>query len=163
MKRQWKKLLKLFRKINLFNSYIAGVLGGITIILIPKLFNYDDSSTNTSCSDVIAVANTYIVYTTFILVIIAILITLVGIWFSREFSLTKDKEIKENMYEFLEKLGSESQLADRFITELFKHKDISTKIISIAKSRLEIELKQASTESGKAENFGDDLRTEQGK
>ena len=111
----------------------------------------------------IAVANTYIVYTTFILVIIAILITLVGIWFSREFSLTKDKEIKENMYEFLEKLGSESQLADRFITELFKHKDISTKIISIAKSRLEIELKQASTESGKAENFGDDLRTEQGK
>nr|VFK67161.1 MAG: hypothetical protein BECKUNK1418G_GA0071005_11286 [Candidatus Kentron sp. UNK]VFK72544.1 MAG: hypothetical protein BECKUNK1418H_GA0071006_11216 [Candidatus Kentron sp. UNK] len=82
----------IFKIKILLISYLAGMLGGLTFIVISRIFYDDYQSYDSKCaSDVIAIANTYIVYTTLILVIITIIATLAGIWFSKQFSLSKEK------------------------------------------------------------------------
>nr|VFK49282.1 MAG: hypothetical protein BECKTC1821E_GA0114239_11693 [Candidatus Kentron sp. TC]VFK49568.1 MAG: hypothetical protein BECKTC1821D_GA0114238_10818 [Candidatus Kentron sp. TC]VFK65189.1 MAG: hypothetical protein BECKTC1821F_GA0114240_11703 [Candidatus Kentron sp. TC] len=98
-----------------------------------------------NAQDIMAIANTYIVFTTFIFVLLTIAITGAGIWFARWFGISKEKEIRENMRDFFEEIDSDSKLSKRFAKELFKHKEISNELHRLVQSRVESELAQRAT------------------
>nr|VFK27972.1 MAG: hypothetical protein BECKMB1821I_GA0114274_100552 [Candidatus Kentron sp. MB]VFK74487.1 MAG: hypothetical protein BECKMB1821H_GA0114242_100552 [Candidatus Kentron sp. MB] len=148
--------------INIFFGFIAGLLGGAAVMLfshpIVKIINGDNPLLGAKdIPDVIAIANTYIVFTTFIFVLLTIAITGAGIWFARWFGISKDREIRDNMYELSTKLHSDSDLAEKFIKELFSHEEISNKIALIAKDFIDFELNINKTDVSKAEPFFDEL------
>ena len=69
----------IFAILNMFAAFVSGILGGMLIMLlghpIVKLFQNGNPLLGAgSASDVISVANTYIVFTTFIFVLITILV-----------------------------------------------------------------------------------------
>lgn len=155
----------LFKTINLFCSFLAGLLGGMFIILlahpIVKLFQANNPLLNPeSGSDVIAVANTYIVFTTFIFVLITIIVTGGGIWFSKWFGLSKDQEIRENMRELFECIDSDDALAQNFVKRLFEHREIADLLHQLVQARVQDEIKERDIEQEEAVNFSDDLSQE---
>lgn len=135
----------LLGTINIFFGFLAGALGGMLMMLlahpIVEIFQPDNPLIKPeSGSDVIAVANTYIVFTTFIFVVITIVITGAGLWFTKWFGLSKEKEIRENMRDFFESLNEDSKLCDRFVRELFEHKQISDLLHKLVQVRVKSEL-----------------------
>ena len=130
--------------------------------LLARIFHDDYQSYNNKCaSDVIAIANTYIIYTTLVLVIIAIIATLAGVWFAKQFSLSREKEIRESAEDFFSEINSNSQFSDRFVKKLFANKSILRKIESAADTSIEqAEMRrraaiQESNESGGVKDFSE--------
>lgn len=151
-----------FCTINIFASFLAGLLGGLAIVLlahpIAALFQKDNLLLSASSgSDVIAVANTYIVFTTFIFVLITIIVTGTGIWFSKWFGLSKDHEIRENMRELFECLESDDALAQKFVKNLFENRAISDLLHKLVQVRVEDEIRERNIEPDDEVNFSDDL------
>ena len=154
--------------IGLLGGFLAGLLGGMLIMLlghpIASLFQRDNPLLGANGgSDVIAVANTYIVFTTFIFVLITIIVTGTGIWFTKWFGLTKHQEIRENMQDFFQNLDEDSQLANRFVKELFEHKEVSNLLHKLVQSRVESELASRSGEDSECIDFSEDLSTDEEK
>lgn len=113
----------LFSTATLIGGFVAGMLGGFFILLvghpIASMFQKDNPLiSSASGSDVIAVANTYIVFITLIFVLITLFITVAGIWFSKQFAIRKDKEIKDNMHDLFESLNKDGKLAKKFVKGL---------------------------------------------
>lgn len=129
--------------------------------LLLSLFDGYQLYYNTCASDVIAIANTYIVFTTLVLVIIAIIATLAGIWFTKQFSLSKEKEIRESAEDFFAEINSNSQFSDKFVKKLFANESILRKIEGSANIAIEqAEMKrltaiQESNESGGIKDFSE--------
>lgn len=151
-----------FCTINIFASFLAGLLGGLAIVLlahpIAALFQRDNLILGASSgSDVIAVANTYIVFTTFIFVLITIIVTGTGIWFSKWFGLSKDHEIRENMRELFECLESDSALSQKFVKSLFENNAISELLHKLVQARVEDEIRERNTDKDSGVDFSDDL------
>jgi hypothetical protein len=148
--------------VSLLGGFIAGVLGGLLVMLlghpIAEIFQQDNPLIySASGSDVIAVANTYIVFTTFIFVLITIIVTGLGIWFTKWFGLTKHQEIRENMHDFFHQLDKDSELANRFVKSLFDHKEISDLLHQVVQARVESEVKSRTGESDENIDFSNDL------
>jgi len=143
----------IFRVLNILAAFIAGLLGGMLIMLlghpITKLFQSSNPLLGANnASEVISVANTYIVFTTFIFVLITILVTGAGIWFSKWFSITKEKEIRENMRDFFEAIDGDSKLSGKFVKELFEHREISDLLHKLVQARVEEEINARKSEDG---------------
>nr|VFJ72045.1 MAG: hypothetical protein BECKFM1743A_GA0114220_106183 [Candidatus Kentron sp. FM]VFJ72791.1 MAG: hypothetical protein BECKFM1743C_GA0114222_106712 [Candidatus Kentron sp. FM]VFK19641.1 MAG: hypothetical protein BECKFM1743B_GA0114221_106342 [Candidatus Kentron sp. FM] len=157
----------IFITINLFASFLAGLLGALALMLlghpIARLFQSQNPLINTqNASDVIAVANTYIVFTSFIFIMFTLIVAGLGLWFARWFSITKDKEITENLHTLFDALHANSQLADRFAKKLFEHEEISNKLHKLVQIRVERELEQRTLKSGETLDFSDKLTRDDG-
>ncbi|MBK5929074.1 hypothetical protein [Halochromatium salexigens] len=140
----------LFSTINLFGGFLAGLLGG--------LFQSNNALLNPqNGSDVIAVANTYIVFTTFIFVLMTIIVTGAGIYFSKWFGISKEKEIRENMQDLFESLNRDPVLSDRFVKELFEHKSVSDTLHKLVQARVEDEINLRTSEKEDAIDFSSQL------
>nr|VFK52559.1 MAG: hypothetical protein BECKTC1821D_GA0114238_11913 [Candidatus Kentron sp. TC] len=164
-------------KTSVFISVISGASGGLLLILIghplSKLFLPGESQ-SPNASDVISIANTYIVFTTFIFVMITIMIAISSMWFSKWFGSTKDKEIRENQRELLDKLESDPKLADTFISTLLKQQKVEKRVKSVVepiideytdklKTLATKELPQRTTKTGEEINFSGKLTEESGR
>jgi len=108
-------------------------------------------------SEVIAVANTYIVFTTFIFVIITIILTAIGVGFAKWFGISKEKEIKENMRDLFEHIHSDSEVAKKFVKELFSNREISGHLQSLVEAKVEEEKKSLSVDDDADLDFMSDL------
>nr|VFJ78690.1 MAG: hypothetical protein BECKFW1821C_GA0114237_11972 [Candidatus Kentron sp. FW] len=127
--------------------FISGLVGGLSALMLvdpmSKIFDgHRQIAAANTAADVVSIANTYIVFTTFIFVTITVVITAVGLWFAKSFSISKDEEIRESMRGFFETLYSDSKLADKFVKYLSKNDSISNRINAIVEERLQTELKQ---------------------
>jgi len=88
-----------------------------------------------------ATANTYIVYTTFIFVVITLLVTAVGLYFAKWFGAVKEREIQDNMHDFFFNLNTDSTLADSFTKKLFKHTATKERLESLVDAKVKDEIK----------------------
>lgn len=152
----------LFSILNIFTAFVSGILGGVFIMLlghpIVRLFQGDNPLLGAdTASEVISVANTYIVFTTFIFVLITILVTGAGIWFSKWFSITKEKEIRENMRDFFDSIDSDSKLCERFVKELFEHREIAGLLHKLVQARVEEEISLRESERAEGVDFTNDI------
>jgi len=127
-------------------AYLAGLLGGLTFDLFQDAAAAHSRHTSpaswaVSSSDVMATANTYIVYTTFIFVVITLLVTAVGLYFAKWFGAVKEREIQDNMHDFFFNLNTDSTLADSFTKKLFKHTATKERLESLVDAKVKDEIK----------------------
>jgi hypothetical protein len=137
--RFFKNVCKLFVVVFLF------VLGGF---LSPVIFSLFKGSATLSTSDAISVANTYIVFTTFIFAGLAVFIAIIGFVFSQQFAISKEVQLHQLTDELQSivrdnKLDVSIKLVDIALEneDVRKHfeKKLELKIYQILKEKYEID------------------------
>jgi len=148
-------MLTICKLLNTFAAFVAGLLGG-TFIILSFFYIYPNTVSSVYDNhqllrlgakiDVISIANTYIVFTTFIFVTFTILMGALGMWFAKWFSVTKEKEIRENMRDFFKAIDSDSVLAEKFVKGLLEREEISDRLQKLVVARVEEEIKARESE-----------------
>ncbi len=82
-----------------------------------------------SSSDLIAVANTYIVFISIIFILFTIGVTIGGYFFAKAFTAEKLREIHQNIVIIASKLKNDEDTRDVFLDELLKEGPFADKII----------------------------------
>lgn len=150
-------MLTICKLLNTFAAFVAGLLGGMFIVLsfiyvipdtVSVLHDKHQLLRLGAKTDVISIANTYIVFTTFIFVMFTIVMGALGIWFSRWFSMTKEKEIRESMSDFFRAIDSDSVLAGKFVKGLLENDEISDMLRRLVDAKVQEEIKTREPEGG---------------
>lgn len=100
------------------------VIAVISVPLVMSIVNYRPLNNAITGSDSIAIANTFMVFVTFIVVVGTVAITVAGIVYSNWFSKQKVAVIRENMNEVVEALLKEKNLKDEVLLEILKQPKI---------------------------------------
>lgn len=105
---------------------IGGVLGGgvggfLTVIAL----NYFSSVTPVpDMANAVAVANTYIVYTTFLITVVAVGLAFGGIIFTRQFSMDKQAHVAHAYDALVAEIEASNGKAVQIIEEVMKNPDV---------------------------------------
>lgn len=118
--------------------------------------------------DPIGLANTFMVFVTFIVVVGTVAITIAGIMFTSWFSRQKEAIIKDNIIEVTDALLENQSLKERVLEEILKQKPVKKEFLKLIDEHLksqkddfESESKQLKLQLKKdLENFEKTLRTE---
>ncbi len=101
------------------------VIAVISVPFVMSIVNYRPLNSTITGSDSIAIANTFMVFVTFIVVVGTVAITIAGIVYSNWFSKQKVAVIRENMQEVVEALLKEKNLKDEVLLEILKQPKIN--------------------------------------
>lgn len=80
---------------------------------------------NHSPSDSIAVANTYIVFVTFLVVVATVAISIAAVIYTKQYSQTKERLLADNLKEVVEEFSKKGTLQDKLIEGLLNNKTIN--------------------------------------
>jgi len=99
-----------------------GFIGGLTGGLIGGLFsfsaiNYVGRIATVNATDAVSIANTYIVYTTFVIAAVALLLTVAGLIFTQHFAVEKEAHIAHAFSSVLEVVRSDDEKAVKFVQQ----------------------------------------------
>ncbi|PZP12014.1 MAG: hypothetical protein DI602_10445, partial [Aliarcobacter butzleri] len=86
--------------------------------------NYVGIATTTTPMDSVSLANTFMVFVTFILVGVTLVITLASIWFAKSVSEKKIDIIRDNIKEIVDSLLKDKNLKDEVFEEIIKQAHI---------------------------------------
>jgi len=103
-----------------------GFIGGLTGGLIGGLFsfsaiNYVGRIATVSATDAVSIANTYIVYTTFVIAAVALLLTVAGLIFTQHFAVEKEAHIAHAFSSVLEVVRSDDEKAVKFVQQAMEN------------------------------------------
>ncbi len=104
------------------------VIAIISVPLVMSMVNYKPLHSAITGSDSIALANTFMVFVTFIVVVGTIIVTIAGIAYSNWFSKQKVAVIRENIHEVVEALLEDKNLKDEVLSEILKQQKIKNLI-----------------------------------
>jgi len=145
--------LKLFEKA--FQTLLALFVFIFFIELLYKMPFIKDIQTSTPPADTIAIANTYIVYVTFIVVIGTVGLTLAGLYFQKSIAKREGEILNENLEKIIKALETNEQgFRDNFVEQLLESKNIKPLIQEKLDNRVallknELELQSSSIEATK--------------
>lgn len=123
----------------LFSGLLGGVLSyGLIHVTSRELFP-QEVIIPTQASDVISTANTYIVFVTFIFLFITVLLTGVGIVFTRWVGITREREISDLVKDFQQTLQGKHKLAKKFVEEILKNETVSSAMAAEVAERIKAE------------------------
>lgn len=111
-------------------KYFGFLFVQIIITLICVFFvivfieNYIGISTISNPMDSISLANTFMVFVTFILVGVTLVITLASIWFAKTVSEKKIDIIRDNIKEIVESLLNDKNLQDEVFQEIIEQANV---------------------------------------
>lgn len=104
-------------------------------------FNSIPSINPTHKPDSLAVANNFMVFVTFIVVVATVLITLGAMYFTKEFSRDKKLILKENLEDLKEEFLKNKEIRDQFIELLLKDQktivEVDERLNALSKTRLD--------------------------
>ena len=100
----------------------------ISVPLVLSMLNHGPLSNSITGADSVALANTFMVFVTFIVVVGTVVITIAGIVYSNWFSKQKVAVIRENMSEVIDALLEEKDLKDEVLLEVLKQPKIKNLI-----------------------------------
>ena len=86
--------------------------------------NYVGIATTTNPMDSVSLANTFMVFVTFILVGVTLVITLASIWFAKTVSEKKIDIIRDNIKEIVESLLTNKNLQDEVFKEIIEQANV---------------------------------------
>ena len=86
--------------------------------------NYVGIATTTNPMDSVSLANTFMVFVTFILVGVTLVITLASIWFGKTVSEKKIDIIRDNIKEIVESLLTNKNLQDEVFKEIIEQANV---------------------------------------
>ncbi|CAG36332.1 unknown protein [Desulfotalea psychrophila LSv54] len=133
-----------FRKTKEYwvSVYVTGLLGAILGSFLISCFNkivYIHSAKPPTADAVLATANTYIVYVSFIFIIITILLSGLGIYLSKWFATTKKEEIETLIKNLPDEIKKDRDSLTVFISALLEDELVSILIQETVDSRLKCE------------------------
>lgn len=115
--------MRIGKYIGLF--FIQIVLTFVTVFVVLSFVNaYIGEGIIPNPMDSISLANTFMVFVTFILVAITLVITMASIWFAKTFSEKKVDIIKDNIKEIVEALLKNQNLKDDVFKEIIQQANV---------------------------------------
>lgn len=139
-----KKAIKKSLKYLLFFTLEITVALSIIVFAVDFLNRMPRPLTPLSTADSMAVANSFMVYVTFLFVIVTVGITLAGIYFSRWWSREKKQVLSDNWSDMVEEIKKN----DKLMTEL-KEGLLSESLEDMMKNELERHKKDVDDETSK--------------
>jgi hypothetical protein len=127
---------------------IAALIGLIGGVLATPFLTYFNRPVPLPPSDAISVANTYIVFTTFIFAGFTVVLAILGVVFAQQFSTVKELQLRHLKEELLSQIKeNHCDIGINFINEALENKDIRNhfenkmdmKIIQILREKYEID------------------------
>jgi len=119
----------------------AGMFGGLIGGLIAfTCINYFANVHATEKADPVAIANTYIVYTTFVIAAVAAVLTLAGLIFSQHFATDKETHLAHAFDSFLELLRNDEKKAQAAAKQLINHPDVVRFLEDALRDRVDAEI-----------------------
>lgn len=157
-----KKILKWLGGVIfiVFLGFIGGCLSPFVISKIRFLF---EAPPAVSISDSISIANTYIVFTTFIFTAIAIIVAVASYLFSQE--AAKSRQIQENTLfsDLIENCNKNEEQGKKLLSKLLENESVLEHFEGMVKERLDIlveeHLKKVRTKKDEAEAEINALKT----
>lgn len=100
------------------------------------LFPSITSSKNFQSSDAISIANTYIVYSTLIIVAMAFFLTIGGVIFTKWFSRQEAEIFKQNIDKVINHINNDPDIREAMLARIFEDRTLSLKINDKLDARL---------------------------
>ncbi len=89
-------------------GFVGGLIGGLFAF---SLINYTGRLATVAAADAVSIANTYIVYTTFVIAAVALLLTIAGLIFTQNFAVEKESHIAHAFSSVLEIVRTDDEKA----------------------------------------------------
>ena len=124
-------VLKVFK---IFGFLLAGFSGGC---LAPWFLTWIHKVSIDTASDAVAIANTYIVFTTIIFVGFTVVLGVAGYFFTQQFSTTKETEQLEVFKQLKEKLRGDEQTGIDLLNSLLDNPDVKVHIVEILQAKVD--------------------------
>lgn len=127
-------------------GFISGICGGLLsgAFTFAALNYFFSPGAVPTAADAIAIANTYIVFTTIIFVAITLFLTVAGLWFTQQFATSKELQIRHLISDIEAKLNDNTDdLGIKLVDKAFANSDVSRHVQSILETKLEQLLDQA--------------------
>lgn len=105
--------------------FLVGFAGGA---ITPWALGWIKSATVTTPSDAVAIANTYIVFTTIIFVGVTVILAIVGYVFTQQFSATKESQLNQLTEELKSTAKTDEKLGITLIDAVLENSDVKQHI-----------------------------------
>jgi hypothetical protein len=166
------------RSANPLVAFAAGCIGGLATFLVafrqlistlvhdncsfPGYMVGIDAPGAPSGGDVIAVANTYIVYTTIIFVVTTIVVTIAALYFGWQFSHDKEQQLADRMAELKANLrqtgGASKELIEAALENDEARSDLVERVRVVVNTVMEEAIKKGASQPGLQQSLVDALK-----
>lgn len=146
--------------------FLIGFAGGA---ITPWALGWINSATVGTPSDAVAIANTYIVFTTIIFVGVTVILAIVGYVFTQQFSATKESQLSQLVEELKSAAKTDEKLGIALINAMLENNDVkrhvdkklqekTDELILEAKANSKQALNKASEEVNAIENLTSQIK-----
>ncbi|WP_175712234.1 hypothetical protein [Burkholderia ambifaria] len=134
-------------------GFLGGFGGGIAgAALAFTLIHYFTKVLDITKVDPVAVANTYIVYTTFVITAVAAVLGIAGLIFANHFALEKDAHTDHAFKALLTQLKTDEERAVAFVTELMSQPAVVQCVADNVESKVAEYIEFRKDQAGKREH-----------
>lgn len=122
-------------------GFVGGVVGGLIGGLIAfAIVNHFGRLAVVSTSDAVSIANTYIVYTTFVIASVALLLTIAGLIFTQHFAVEKEMHIAHAFSCVLELVRSDDEKAIELVSHAMENPGVVQHVSEALQTKLQQEI-----------------------
>ncbi|KVC72368.1 hypothetical protein [Burkholderia ubonensis] len=118
---------------GLLGGFCGGIVGSIVAF---AAINRWSTPLTVASADSVSIANTYIVYTTFVIAAVAALLAIAGLIFTEHFSMEKDAHIENAFKALLAQLATDEEKAVKFVKELMKNPGVVQSVSDSVEEKL---------------------------
>jgi len=136
---------------------LGGFLGGIVASVVAfAAINHYSTPIKVAGADAVSIANTYIVYTTFVIAAVAALLGIAGLIFTEHFSMEKDAHVENAFRALLAQLTTDEDKAVKFVKELMKNSEVVQSVNYSINEKINEIVAQRKAHAGQRENAARD-------
>ena len=122
-------------------GFVGGLVGGSIGGLIAFLsINYFSRLAVVAGPDAVSIANTYIVYTTFVIAAVALLLTIAGLIFTQHLAVQKEAHMAEAFSAFLTLVRSDNEKAGKLIEQIMDNPAVIDRLSELLSGKIEQEI-----------------------
>jgi hypothetical protein len=142
-------------------SFLLGIVGGCLAIMLHSYFGSIPSRDQTPASDIMATANTYIVFTTFIFTGVTVVLAIAGYIFSQNISISTETNQELLFNALKEKVLKDEKMGISLLQTLLENPDVNRqfrdKITEKTDAHLQEKLKMSQATYNQAAEIRDSL------
>lgn len=130
-------------------GFIGGLVGGlIGGLLAFSAINYFGKLGTVTTADAVSIANTYIVYTTFVIAAVALLLTIAGLIFTQHFAVEKEAHVAHAFSSVLEVVRSNDEKAVMLVQQAMENPRVVEYVSEALSQKLQQEIASCRANAG---------------
>lgn len=130
-------------------GFIGGLVGGlIGGLLAFSAINYSGRLATVTVADAVSIANTYIVYTTFVIAAVALLLTVAGLIFTQHFAIEKEAHIAHAFSSVLEVVRSDDEKAVKLVQQAMENPRVIEYVSEALSAKIQQEVESWKASAG---------------